>query len=80
VQARDRDHPPDVELGADIQDDGCQDHEAEAGGQLLGEHGGLGEEARSDGGSRHQERGAEQGTAGGRRAGLSQRRLAWRRR
>ena len=47
--AGDGQHTPDVELRAEVEENGDQDGEAEARAQLIGENGGLGKEAGADG-------------------------------
>ena len=50
-----RNDPPHIQLSNGVDQDGGQDHKTEAGPQLAGEHGGLGQEPRSDGRGGHQE-------------------------
>lgn len=49
------DNPPNIELRPDVEQNREQNHKAETCPQCLGESGGLGQKARADGGSRHQE-------------------------
>src|SRR5699024_8925167 len=55
-------HPPNIELSANIQQDGDQDHKSETGQQLLGKNRGLGKKSRTDGRSRHQKGRTQQHT------------------
>lgn len=57
TQVGDGDDPPDIQLGADVDQQGDDDGEGEAGQVLLGEQGGLGQEGGADGRGRHDEDG-----------------------
>ena len=65
AHAGNADDGPDVHLGSDIHDDGAQNDHDQGSAVLSGELRSLGQEAGADGGSSHQEGGAEQnGSAG----------------